>query len=46
MKQGKNENKKTRKRGRDFIIRLIWGILAIMMLAGVSFTLIFSFIRS
>ena len=43
-KTEKTEKKKTR-RGRDFFVRLVWGIIAIIMIAGVSFTLIYTLIR-
>lgn len=37
--------KKKQNRGKDFFVRLMAGILAILMLAGMASTLIFYFMR-
>lgn len=46
MKENKEIQKKKRQnRGKDFFVRLVAGILAMLMVAGMALTLIVYFIR-
>ena len=46
MKENKEiQKKKKQNRGKDFFVRLVAGILAMLMVAGMALTLIVYFIR-